>query len=141
MENRTPTDHLVQNQAELAAIVRSSHDAIMGKTPDGRITSWSPGAERLYGYTAAEMVSGVTFALAVVFLVRVLHVRPALTGLILGGAAIGGVDPLIRRCVHPSHAARRAPSRAARTNAASSFMSIHCAAGHPPLREESPRRR
>jgi diguanylate cyclase (GGDEF)-like protein/PAS domain S-box-containing protein len=43
-------------RARLAAIVESSDQAILGLTPDLVITSWNPGAERLYGYTAAEAV-------------------------------------------------------------------------------------
>lgn len=44
------------NLAFLAAIVESSDDAIIGITPDGRIASWNSGANRIYGYTAAEVV-------------------------------------------------------------------------------------
>ena len=40
----------------LASIVESSEDGIISSTPDGIILSWNPGAERLYGYAAEEVV-------------------------------------------------------------------------------------
>jgi len=42
--------------ARLASIIQSSHDAVIGESLDRVITSWNPGAERLYGYSAAEMI-------------------------------------------------------------------------------------
>jgi two-component system sensor kinase FixL len=40
----------------LAALVESSEDPILIKDLDGLIQSWNPAAERVYGYTAAEVV-------------------------------------------------------------------------------------
>jgi PAS domain S-box-containing protein len=43
-------------QAALAAIVTSSEDAIIGKALDGSFTSWNTGAERIFGFTAEEVL-------------------------------------------------------------------------------------
>jgi PAS domain S-box-containing protein len=43
-------------QARLAAVVEFSDDAIITKTLDGIISSWNPGAHRIFGYSAAEAI-------------------------------------------------------------------------------------
>lgn len=52
-------DHLQQtrdSRRQLAAIVESSDEAMIGLSLDGRVMSWNPGAERLFGWSAEEMV-------------------------------------------------------------------------------------
>jgi PAS domain S-box-containing protein len=51
--NRRQTEAI---SAYLASIVQSCDDAIIGKTLNGTVVSWNAGAERLYGYSATEMI-------------------------------------------------------------------------------------
>jgi PAS domain S-box-containing protein len=54
---------LTHANERLAAIVASSADAIVGKTLDGTVTNWNAAAERIFGYSAEEMVGQPIFRL------------------------------------------------------------------------------
>jgi len=56
IEDLNGRERAKQAQAYLAAIVTSSDDAIVSKTLAGIITSWNAGAQRMFGYSAEEMI-------------------------------------------------------------------------------------
>jgi PAS domain S-box-containing protein len=55
-QDMTEHKQVQELRLQLAAIVESSGDAIIGKTREGIITSWNRAAERIYGYSAEEVV-------------------------------------------------------------------------------------
>jgi len=51
----------LEDRAWLSTLVASSNDAIIAQAPDGVVTHWNAAAERIYGYTADEMVGDSVF--------------------------------------------------------------------------------
>ena len=56
MQNSSKCDNELALQAQLAAIVETSDDAIMTKTLNGIVTSWNNSAEHIFGYSAQEAI-------------------------------------------------------------------------------------
>lgn len=56
VEDVTERNRLQRELERFENIVRFSDDAIIGKSLDGIVTSWNRGAERMFGYSAAEMI-------------------------------------------------------------------------------------
>ncbi len=80
--------------AQLAAIIASTDDAVMSGTIDGRVRTWNPGAERLFGYTAEEAIGrGIAFVMAPRHAGRTMdwHAR------VVAGHQLTDVDTVARR--------------------------------------------
>jgi len=56
IEDITQRKEMEEINAKLAAIVEGTDDAIIGKDLDGTILSWNPGAEKIYGYSAHNVI-------------------------------------------------------------------------------------
>jgi two-component system, chemotaxis family, CheB/CheR fusion protein len=63
VEDITHRKEAEEAQGRLAAVVNSSEDSIISMTLDGVILTWNLGAERMYGYTAQEMIGSTSVML------------------------------------------------------------------------------
>ncbi len=90
----TERSHAEHVRQLLASIVESSDDAIVSKDLNGVIASWNPGAERLFGYTADEVVGRSVTSL---FPPDLLHEESAILERIRRGEQIEHYETVRRR--------------------------------------------
>jgi len=57
-EQRHARQRLQDTESFMASIVRDCNDAFFGTTLEGSLLTWNKGAQKLYGYTASEIVGG-----------------------------------------------------------------------------------
>ena len=70
----------------LAEIIASSNDAVVGKDLNGIVTSWNSAAERLFGFSAAEMIGQpIRRIIPLAFMALVVGARLLQTPLTQGG--------------------------------------------------------
>jgi two-component system CheB/CheR fusion protein len=94
IEDITERAAAAEARGRLAAIVESSDNAIIGKNLDGIITSWNRGAERLFGYSPAEIVGQ---SVTVLFPPDRQHESADILGHIRRGEAVEHLDTVRRR--------------------------------------------
>ena len=63
-ERKQADEQIASQTALLASIVDSSDDAIIGKTPEGIITSWNQAAEKIYGFAGSEIIGKSVLVIA-----------------------------------------------------------------------------
>jgi PAS domain S-box-containing protein len=80
--------------SQLASIVDSSSDAIIGKTTDATINSWNPAAVRMFGYPAEEAVGK---HISMLIPPERLHEMPEVLAKIAGGQHVERFDSVCRR--------------------------------------------
>lgn len=80
--------------AWLAAIVEDSDDAILSKTLDGTIMTWNAGAERLFGYTADEVIGR---SITLIIPEERLHEEEAIISRLRAGKRVGQFETVRRR--------------------------------------------
>ncbi|MBI2388158.1 MAG: PAS domain S-box protein [Deltaproteobacteria bacterium] len=93
-EDITELKAATESRARLAAIVESSDDAIIARTLEGVVTSWNESAERMFGYSAAEMIGQPISSL---FPARIEHQEAALAARIVAGERITHYETVRRR--------------------------------------------
>jgi PAS domain S-box-containing protein len=85
---------LFETRRRLAAIVDSSDDAIISKTPDGIIQTWNISAERLFGYRAEEVIGR---SISILIPPDCLHEEAEILGRIRRGERVDHYETVRRR--------------------------------------------